>query len=60
MDGIQVVGARSPNFLLLTGFGGSIKPRYIVKRSDPDIQIALELRHWFRTGRSRSVLAAPI
>ena len=33
MDGIHVLDERMPNLLLLSGFGGSIVPRYTVRRA---------------------------
>lgn len=49
MDGIHVVGRNVPNLLLLTGFGGSIVPRFQVQRSSPAIDMTNQLRgRWKR------------
>ena len=53
MDGIHVVNDGVPNLLLLTGFGGLVTPRYLVRRSCSPVQLALELRDAWSSGRSR-------
>ncbi len=40
MDFVHVVRNKMPNLLLLTGFGGTIKPRYFVRRTSPLIRMA--------------------
>lgn len=44
MDGIHVAKDGLPNLLLLTGFGGAIKTRYLVYRTSPALQFAYGLR----------------
>jgi len=39
MDMLHVLNGHIPNLLLLTGFGGSIKPRYWVWKSAPMVQL---------------------
>jgi hypothetical protein len=53
MDGMHVKNNRLPNLLLLTGFGGTIKPRYVVQRSSPAIQMVQRVKELFRA-RSRA------
>ena len=48
MDGIHVVRGSVPNLLLLTGFGGCIKPRYQVQRSCNSLLVARCLRELWR------------
>ncbi len=48
MDGMHVKNNRLPNLLLLTGFGGTIKPRYVVQRSSPVVQMAQRVKELFR------------
>jgi hypothetical protein len=38
MDGLHIRNSRISNFPLLAGFGGSIRPRYVVWRSSPIIE----------------------
>ncbi|MDE2240466.1 MAG: GNAT family N-acetyltransferase [Rhodospirillales bacterium] len=48
MDGIHVVGTQTPNLLLLSGFGGSIVPRYCVSRSSATGNILRKTGRAFR------------
>jgi hypothetical protein len=40
MDGVHVVNTSLPNLLLLTGFGGTVKPRYVVHKTSPMLRAA--------------------
>jgi hypothetical protein len=40
MDGLHVKDAALPNVHLLTGFGGTVKPRYVVRRTSPVLRAA--------------------
>jgi hypothetical protein len=44
MDMIHVKNNHLPNLLLLTGFGGTMKPRYLVRRTAPVIQLAQDIK----------------
>jgi hypothetical protein len=44
MDGIHVTQGALPNFLLLTGFGGTIRPRFQVSRSSGLVGVAKSAR----------------
>ena len=44
MDGVHVTQKGLPNILLLMGFGGVVKPRYLVKRSSVLVHAAQNLR----------------
>lgn len=48
MDGLHVVGGNVPNLLLLTGFGGHIKPRFQVHKSSPTLHVAKCLRELWK------------
>ncbi|MDD2704835.1 MAG: hypothetical protein PHU07_05815 [Acidocella sp.] len=47
-DGMHVKNNCLPNLLLLTGFGGTIKPRYVVQSSSPVVQMAQRVKELFR------------
>ena len=53
MDGVHVRQPELPNLLLVTGFGGALKPRYTVRRTSLTVRLVQELRHsWMqRFGR---------
>jgi len=44
MDGVHINHESLPNILLLTGFGGVIRPRYLVKRSSVLVQAGQNLK----------------
>ena len=43
MDGVHIHGKQSSNLLLLTGFGGTVVPRFYVRRTKPLIQLGTML-----------------
>jgi hypothetical protein len=49
MDGLHVNNTRLPNLQLLTGFGGTIRPRYIVRRTRPIGGLAQLTRSFFKS-----------
>jgi hypothetical protein len=46
MDMLHVQNGRIPNLLLLTGFGGSLKPRYWVRKTDPALQVGMSIKEF--------------
>jgi len=50
MDGLHVNNTTLPNLQLLTGFGGRIRPRYMVRRTSPLGSLAQFIRGVFRRG----------
>jgi hypothetical protein len=51
MDGLHLKNKMMPNLLLLTGFGGKIQPRFIVRRSSSLVQMGQLLSSTFRNLR---------
>jgi hypothetical protein len=50
MDGVHVIRNRLPNLGLLTGFGGAIKPRYVVRRTSRIVRMAQSLKAFLAKG----------
>ncbi len=47
MDNVHVQKQRLPNLLLLTGFGGTLMPRYYVRRTSPLLQLGNDAKALF-------------
>jgi hypothetical protein len=52
MDFIHVVGNTIPNLHVVTGFGGTMKPRFTVKKSSPLIKVCQDVTKFLRTDMS--------